>query len=57
MPLGGRILSRVKPGEYRHTVASRPKILENNSKPAKKRKRMAGKIGGRSAADLGQKRP
>jgi hypothetical protein len=36
---------------------SRPIILQNNSKPAEKRKRMAGKIGGRTTADFGYKRP
>jgi hypothetical protein len=39
------------------TVASRPKILQNNSKPAEKRKKLAGKIGGHTAAVFGQKRP
>jgi hypothetical protein len=36
------------------TVASRPKIQQNNSKPAEKRKQVTGKIGGRrTAADFG----
>jgi hypothetical protein len=39
------------------TVASRPKILQNNSKPAEKRRWLAGKICGRTAAVFGQKRP
>jgi hypothetical protein len=39
------------------TVASRPKILQNNSKPAEKRKCLVGKIGGRTAAVFEQKRP
>jgi hypothetical protein len=39
-----------------YTVASRPKILQNISKPAEKRKRLAGKIGGRTAAFFWQKR-
>jgi hypothetical protein len=34
------------------TVASRPKILQNNSKLAEKRKRLAGKTGGRMAANF-----
>jgi hypothetical protein len=39
------------------TVASLSKIQHNHSKPAVKRKRLAGKISGRTAADFGQKRP
>jgi hypothetical protein len=39
------------------TVASRPKILQNNSKPAEKRRGLAGKICGHMAAVFGQKRP
>jgi hypothetical protein len=42
--------------DVKSTVASRSKILQNNSKPAEKRKRMAGNIGRRIAADLRQKR-
>jgi hypothetical protein len=38
------------------TVASRPKIRPNNTKPAeKKQKYCPGKFGGRTAADFGQK--
>jgi hypothetical protein len=39
------------------TVASRPNILKNNSKPALEKSCWAGKIGGRPAAIFGQKRP
>jgi hypothetical protein len=39
------------------TVASRLKILQNNSKSAETRKRLAWKMGGRTAAVFGQKRP
>jgi hypothetical protein len=35
------------------TVASRPKILQNNSKPAEKIKQLTGKIGGHTVADFG----
>jgi hypothetical protein len=40
-----------------NTVASWPKILQNNTKPAEKRRWLAGKNGGRTAAVFEQKRP
>jgi hypothetical protein len=40
-----------------NTVASLPKILQNNSKSAEKRIWLAGKIGGRTSAVLEQKQP
>jgi hypothetical protein len=43
--------------QYRVTIARRLKILQNDSKPAEKRKRMTGKIGGRTAIHFGRKRP
>jgi hypothetical protein len=39
------------------TAASRPKILQNNSKPAPEKNCWPRKIGGRTAAVFGQKRP
>jgi hypothetical protein len=39
------------------TVASRPKILLNNSKPAVEKNDWPGKFGGRTAAEFWQKRP
>jgi hypothetical protein len=41
--------------DKKDTVASLPKILQNNSKPAVKRRMLAGKIGGCTAAVCGQK--
>jgi hypothetical protein len=38
------------------TVASRPKILQNNSKPAAEKSDWPGEFGGRTAAVFGQKR-
>jgi hypothetical protein len=38
------------------TVASRPKILQNNSKPALERSDWPGEFGGRTATVFGQKR-
>jgi len=39
------------------TVASRPKILQNNSKPAAGKNFWPRKVGGRTAADFYQKQP
>jgi hypothetical protein len=39
------------------TVASRPKILQNNSKPAPEKNSWPRKIGGRTATVFCQKRP
>jgi hypothetical protein len=39
------------------TVASRPKILQNNSKPAVEKNDWPEKFGGRKAAEFWQKRP
>jgi hypothetical protein len=39
------------------SVASRPKILQNNSKPAVEKNYMLRKIGGRTAAIFWEKRP
>jgi hypothetical protein len=39
------------------TVASRPKILQNNSKPVPEKNGWPGKIGGHTAAGFGQKQP
>jgi hypothetical protein len=41
----------------RTTAASRPKILQNNSKPPPEKKCWPRKIGGRTPAVFGQKRP
>jgi hypothetical protein len=42
---------------FTHTVASRPKILQNNSKPAPENIGWPRKICGRTAAIFGQKGP
>jgi hypothetical protein len=39
------------------SVASRPKILQNNSKPAVEKIWLQRKIGGRTAAVFGENRP
>jgi hypothetical protein len=36
------------------TVASRPKILQNNTKPAEEKNYWPGKFGDRTAAEFGQ---
>jgi hypothetical protein len=44
-------------GPYLFTVASRPKILQNNSKPAVEKIHWPREFGGRTAAFFGQSRP